>query len=42
MRKDDKTLQKKLNEGLARLQKNGKLRQINEKWFGKDSNYLGK
>ena len=42
MRKGDKTLQKKLNEGLARLQKNGKLRQINEKWFGKDSNYLGK
>ena len=42
MRKDDKTLQKKLNEGLARLQKNGKLRQINKKWFGKDSNYLGK
>ena len=41
MRKGDKTLQKKVNEGLARLQKNGELRQINKKWFGVSSNYLG-
>lgn len=42
IRKGDKTLQRKINEGLAKLQRNGKLRQINEKWFNKDSNYLGK
>lgn len=41
MRKGDKTLRRKINAGLVRLQKNGKLRQINEKWFGKNSNYLG-
>lgn len=41
MRKGDKTLRGKINAGLVRLQKNGKLRQINEKWFGKNSNYLG-
>lgn len=41
MRKGDKTLQKKINEGLGNLQKNGQLRKINEKWFGQDSNYLG-
>ena len=41
MRKGDKTLRKKINQGLGRLQKDGQLRQINEKWFGKDSNFLG-
>lgn len=41
MRKGDKTLRKKVNDGLGRLQKNGQLKKINEKWFGKDSNYLG-
>lgn len=41
MRKGDKTLRSKVNRGLATLQKNGQLRKINEKWFGKDSNYLG-
>lgn len=41
MRKGDKTLRRKINAGLVRLQKNGKLKQINEKWFGKNSNYLG-
>lgn len=41
MRKGDKTLRKKINAGLGRLQKNGQLRKLNEKWFGTDSNYLG-
>ncbi|HJF54518.1 MAG TPA: amino acid ABC transporter substrate-binding protein [Limosilactobacillus coleohominis] len=41
MRKGDRTLRQKVNQGLGRLQKNGELRKINEKWFGKDSNYLG-
>lgn len=41
MRKGDKTLRKKINQGLGRLQRDGQLRQINEKWFGKDSNFLG-
>ena len=41
MRKGDKTLQKKINDGLGKLQQNGELRKINEKWFGQDSNYLG-
>jgi polar amino acid transport system substrate-binding protein len=41
MRKGDKTLRNKINEGLGRLQKNGQLKKINEKWFGQDSNYLG-
>lgn len=42
MRKGDKTLQKKVNQGLAKLQKNGELARINQKWFGTNSNYLGK
>ena len=42
MRKGDKTLQKKINWALKRLQQNGKLRQINQKWFGTNSNYLQK
>lgn len=41
MRKGDKTLKKKINQGLGRLQQNGELRRLNEKWFGQDSNYLG-
>lgn len=42
MRKGDKTLRKKINAGLLELQKDGKLEQLNEKWFGRKSNYLGK
>lgn len=42
MRKGDQTLRKKINAGLQKLQKNGKLEQLNEKWFGRKSNYLGK
>lgn len=41
MRKGDRTLRTKVNQGLKTLQRNGQLRKINEKWFGKDSNYLG-
>lgn len=41
MRKGDKTLRRKINTGLGRLQRNGQLRRINEKWFGTNSNYLG-
>lgn len=42
MRKGDKTLKKKIDEGLGKLQKNGQLAKINEKWFGQKSNWLGK
>ena len=42
MRKGDTTLQEKINHGLAVLQKNGKLKALNKKWFGRNSNYLGK
>lgn len=41
MRKGDKTLRKKINAGLGRLQKNGELQKLNKKWFGTNSNYLG-
>ena len=41
MRKGDKTLRQKINKGLGRLQKNGELKKINQKWFGENSNYLG-
>lgn len=41
MRKGDRTLRNKVNNGLARLQKNGELAKINYKWFGVRSNYLG-
>lgn len=41
MRKGDKTLRKKINQGLGRLQKDGQLRKINEKWFGSNSDFLG-
>ncbi|MBM6754109.1 amino acid ABC transporter substrate-binding protein [Lactobacillus alvi] len=42
LRKGDKTLKKKIDQGLGRLQRNGQLKKINEKWFGTSSNYLGK
>lgn len=42
MRKGDKTLKKKINASLKSLQKNGELEKLNEKWFGTDSDYLGK
>ena len=42
LRKGDKTLRKKINQALADLQKSGELAKINQKWFGKKSNYLGK
>ena len=42
MRKGDKTLRKKVNEGLVKLQKNGQLRKLNEKWFGRNNSWLGK
>ena len=41
MRKGDRTLRQKVNQGLGRMQKNGELRKINQKWFGSNSNYLG-
>lgn len=41
LRKGDRTLLKKVNAGLAHLQKTGELQRLNEKWFGKKSNYLG-
>lgn len=37
MRKQDKEVQLKINQGLNRLRKNGELKKINHKWFGKDS-----
>ena len=42
MRKGDKTLRKKINASLLALQKDGKLEQLNEKWFNRKSNYLGR
>ncbi|HJA72870.1 MAG TPA: amino acid ABC transporter substrate-binding protein [Candidatus Limosilactobacillus faecipullorum] len=42
LRKGDKTLKKKIDQGLGRLQKSGQLEKINDKWFGTSSNYLGK
>lgn len=41
IRKNDPTLRKKINQGLKKLQANGELRRLNQKWFGTDSNYLG-
>lgn len=41
MRKGDKTLRNKINQGIGRLQKNGQLAKINKKWFGVNSSYLG-
>lgn len=34
MRKSDRTLQRKINQGLTKLAKNGTLAKINQKWFG--------
>jgi polar amino acid transport system substrate-binding protein len=42
LRNGDTTLKKKIDQGLAKLQKDGQLKKINEKWFGVPSNYLGK
>lgn len=42
LRKGDKTLKKKIDQGLGHLQKSGQLEKINDKWFGTSSNYLGK
>lgn len=42
LRKGDKTLRKKINQALIKMQKDGELEKINEKWFGTKSNYLGK
>lgn len=36
MRKDDKKLADKVNEGLKELQENGEFAKISEKWFGED------
>lgn len=41
MRKGDRTLINKINYALGVLQKDGTLRQINKKWLGIDSDYLG-
>lgn len=40
IRKGDKTLKRKINKGLDRLQANGKLASLNKKWFGKNNSYL--
>ena len=42
MRQGDKTLRQKIHAGLKKLQQNGKLEQLNAKWFGTNVNYLGK
>lgn len=42
MRKGDYRLRAKINQGLKKLQKNGQLERLNEKWFGKKSSYLGR
>lgn len=42
MRLGDKTLKNKIDSALGKMQKNGQLKQINEKWFGENSNWLGK
>lgn len=42
MRLGDKTLKIKIDSALGKMQKNGQLKQINEKWFGENSNWLGK
>lgn len=41
IRKKDRTLVKKINYALKVLQKDGTLRQINKKWLGIDTDYLG-
>lgn len=42
MRKGDVTMKKKIDTALGKMQKDGQLKKINEKWFGDSSNYLGK
>lgn len=42
MRKGDVTLKKKIDTTMGKMQQNGQLKQINHKWFGESSNYLGK
>ncbi|KRO10541.1 glutamine ABC transporter substrate-binding protein [Paucilactobacillus hokkaidonensis] len=41
MRKGDTTLRKNINKALGKMQQNGQLKKINQKWFGEASNYLG-
>ncbi|CUS26576.1 Glutamine ABC transporter substrate-binding protein [Paucilactobacillus oligofermentans DSM 15707 = LMG 22743] len=41
MRLGDKTLKIKIDRALSKLQKNGQLEKINEKWFGENSSWLG-
>jgi polar amino acid transport system substrate-binding protein len=36
VRKDDQALADKINDGLKKLQENGKFAEISEKWFGED------
>ncbi|MQS98483.1 amino acid ABC transporter substrate-binding protein [Companilactobacillus halodurans] len=40
MRKGDKTLKKKVDQGLQHLANTGELQQINKKWFGNSNNSL--
>ena len=40
MRKGDKTLKKKIDQGLQNLANTGELQQINKKWFGNSDNSL--
>lgn len=40
LRKGDVTLKRKIDQGFVKLAKNGKLSQINHKWFGQDSDSL--
>ncbi|WP_334352314.1 amino acid ABC transporter substrate-binding protein [Companilactobacillus sp. HBUAS56257] len=40
MRKGDKTLKKKIDQGLQQLANNGTLQKINKKWFGNSDNSL--
>ncbi|RVU70681.1 MULTISPECIES: amino acid ABC transporter substrate-binding protein [Lactobacillus] len=42
MRKGDHELKEKIDQALRHLQADGQLRRLNEKWFGRNSNYLGK
>lgn len=42
LRKGDKTLRRKINQALGRMQQDGQLAKLNKKWFGTASNYLGK
>lgn len=35
-RKSDDELVKKINDGIAQLEKNGEFQKISDKWFGED------